>query len=369
MVSLGDLQVKIFADGADLADVAELSKNPLIRGFTTNPTLMRKANVRDYRRFALDALSIVSGRPISFEVFSDEFAEMERQALEIASWGDNVYVKIPVTNTRGEFSGPLIERLSASGVQVNVTAMMTASQVERVVGHLSDEASCFVSVFAGRVADTGRDPIPIMSKALGLLRSHPKIELIWASPRELLNIIAVVETALETTSPRVIDYSTEHRTDFLDIYLSGTCKFFLGDTSGIHTVPQALNVPVANANWIPLKFPMVGRLDLLIPKKLWSIEAKRFLTFREIVGSGIDEWIRSELYSEARIELVQNLPEEILALAREMNDRIDGTWVADSEDEELQERYRRLFPPGHNAHGSPSRIGAEFLRQNRELLE
>ena len=189
MVSLGDLQVKIFADGADLADVAELSKNPLIRGFTTNPTLMRKANVRDYRRFALDALSIVSGRPISFEVFSDEFAEMERQALEIASWGDNVYVKIPVTNTRGEFSGPLIERLSASGVQVNVTAMMTASQVERVVGHLSDEASCFVSVFAGRVADTGRDPIPIMSKALGLLRSHPKIELIWASPRELLNII------------------------------------------------------------------------------------------------------------------------------------------------------------------------------------
>ncbi len=189
MASIEDLKVKIFADGADLAHIAELSKNPQIKGFTTNPTLMRKAGVRDYRRFAEEALSIIGDRPISFEVFSDEFHEMEEQALEIASWGRNVYVKIPVTNTRGEFSGHLIERLSNSGIQVNVTAMMTFGQVERIVGHLSLETSSYVSVFAGRIADTGRDPIPIMTQVVGLLRSHPKVELIWASPRELLNVI------------------------------------------------------------------------------------------------------------------------------------------------------------------------------------
>ena len=188
MADVKDLKIKIFADGADLKDISRLAKNPLIRGFTTNPTLMRKANVSDYRAFALDVLSIVGDRPVSFEVFSDEFSEMEQQALEISTWGKNVYVKIPVTNTRGEFSGPLVKRLSHSGVQLNVTAILALHQVESVVACLSDETSSIVSVFAGRIADTGRDPVPIMARAVDLLRSCPQAQLIWASPRELLNI-------------------------------------------------------------------------------------------------------------------------------------------------------------------------------------
>lgn len=188
MPSLSELRVKLFADGADLPVVAELAAKPLIRGFTTNPTLMRQANVRDYKAFALEALKLVGGRPISFEVFADDFAQMEREAREIASWGTNVYVKIPVTNSLGECSGPLIRRLSAAGVQLNVTALLTCSQVARVVESLAEEATSFVSVFAGRIADTGRDPIPVMAEAVRLLRARPKAELIWASPRELLNV-------------------------------------------------------------------------------------------------------------------------------------------------------------------------------------
>lgn len=183
------LRVKIFADGADLASMAELARHPLIQGFTTNPTLMRKANVRDYREFARQVLNLISDRPVSFEVFSDEFAEMELQALEIASWSENVYVKIPVTNTRSESSGPLISRLSAAGVKVNVTAVMTTRQVEEIVECLAEPTAACVSVFAGRIADTGRDPIPIMREAVRLLRARPRAELIWASPRELLNIV------------------------------------------------------------------------------------------------------------------------------------------------------------------------------------
>lgn len=188
MLALTDLRVKIFADGAELHTISQLSRNPIIKGFTTNPTLMRKANIVDYREFALHVLSIVGDRPVSFEVFSDEFIEMERQALEIASWGKNVYVKIPITNTRGEFSGSLVQRLSAAGVQVNVTALLTSEQVQEIARCLSDEAASFVSVFAGRIADTGRDPVPIMAEAVEMLGSRPKAELIWASPRELLNI-------------------------------------------------------------------------------------------------------------------------------------------------------------------------------------
>ena len=188
MPDLSDLKVKIFADGADLKDIARLSQDPLIKGFTTNPTLMRKANVSSYRDFAVDLLAIVPDRPVSFEVFSDEFAEMEQQAHEVASWGNNIYVKVPVTNTRGEFSGPLVKRLSADGVQLNVTALMTAAQVEKVRDCLSNDTKSIVSVFAGRIADTGRDPMPIMARAVELLSSRPKAELIWASPRELLNI-------------------------------------------------------------------------------------------------------------------------------------------------------------------------------------
>lgn len=189
MTSLEGLTVKLFADGADLAGIARLAANPLIKGFTTNPTLMRKAGVRDYRAFAREMLAIIGGRPVSFEVFSDEFAEMERQALEIASWGDRIYVKIPVTNTLGEFSGPLITRLSAAGVKVNVTAVMTPAQVEAVAGCLAEGTPGCVSVFAGRIADTGRDPVPLMAEAVRILRARPKTELIWASPRELLNIV------------------------------------------------------------------------------------------------------------------------------------------------------------------------------------
>jgi transaldolase len=188
MARLEDLRVNIYADGADLAVITELARDPLIRGFTTNPTLMRKANVADYRAFALDVLRAVPDRPVSFEVFSDDFPEMERQAREIASWGENVYVKIPVTNTRGESSCGLIRRLSAAGVPVNVTALMTVRQVAEVTEVLSSRTPSFVSVFAGRVADTGRDPLPIMAESVALLRARPAARLIWASPRELLNV-------------------------------------------------------------------------------------------------------------------------------------------------------------------------------------
>jgi transaldolase len=182
------LKVKLFADGADLAGIKEMAANPAIKGFTTNPTLMRKAGVTDYKAFALQALDVVGGRSISFEVFADEFGEMEKQAREIASWGSNVYVKIPVTNTKGEFSGPLVERLSRAGVQLNVTAMMTLEQVKLVTERLDAATPAIISVFAGRIADTGRDPMPIMAEAVQVMKAKPKSELIWASPRELLNI-------------------------------------------------------------------------------------------------------------------------------------------------------------------------------------
>jgi transaldolase len=188
MSEIAKLKVKLFADGADLAGMREMAGNPVIKGFTTNPTLMRKAGVADYRSFALDVLKAIPDRPVSFEVFADDFPEMEKQAHEIASWGRNVNVKIPVTNTKGEFSGPLIERLSRAGVAVNVTAILTLEQVKRVTERLSPETPAIVSVFAGRIADTGRDPVPLMAEAVQVLRAKPKAELIWASPRELLNI-------------------------------------------------------------------------------------------------------------------------------------------------------------------------------------
>jgi transaldolase len=192
-VTTSSIKVKLFADGADLAGIREMASNPAIRGFTTNPTLMRKAGVSDYKMFALQALQAVNGLPISFEVFADEFGGMERQAHEIASWGKNIYVKIPVTNTKGEFSGPLVERLSRAGVQVNVTAVMTLDQVKRVTGRLAAETPAIISVFAGRIADTGRDPMPIMAEAVKIMKKKPKAELIWASPRELLNILQAGE--------------------------------------------------------------------------------------------------------------------------------------------------------------------------------
>ena len=188
MSDLKSLKVKLFADGADLAGIKEMASNPAIKGFTTNPTLMRKAGIADYKPFALQVLQAVGGRPISFEVFADDFDTMEKQALEIASWGKNVNVKIPVTNTKGEFCGPLVERLSRAGVQLNVTAVMTLDQVKRITDRLAADTPAIVSVFAGRIADTGRDPVPLMTKAVEILKSKPRAELIWASPRELLNI-------------------------------------------------------------------------------------------------------------------------------------------------------------------------------------
>ena len=183
-----NLKVKLFADGADIAGMKEMSANPLIQGFTTNPTLMRKAGITDYKAFARQVLSAIPDRPVSFEVFADEFGEMEAQAMEIASWGANVNVKIPVTNTKKQFSGTLIDRLSRSGVKVNVTAVMTLDQVERITEKLDPKTPAIVSVFAGRIADTGVDPMPIMKKSDHILKARPKAELIWASPRELLNV-------------------------------------------------------------------------------------------------------------------------------------------------------------------------------------
>ncbi|NVB78314.1 MAG: transaldolase [Kofleriaceae bacterium] len=188
MTAVADLKVKIFADGADVKGMVEMYGKPYIKGFTTNPTLMRKAGISDYRAFAREVLAAIPDRPISFEVFSDDFAEMERQAKEIASWGDNVNVKIPVTNSVGEPSYGLVHKLTHAGVKVNVTAVFTLEQVRDVVANLNFEVPAYVSVFAGRIADTGRDPMPHMAAALALVHQMPKAELIWASPRELLNI-------------------------------------------------------------------------------------------------------------------------------------------------------------------------------------
>lgn len=180
--------MKIFADGANLAEICTLYRNPLISGFTTNPTLMRKSNVTEYERFARDVLAAIPDRPVSFEVFSDEFEEMERQALKIASWGSNVFVKIPVTNTRGEPARSLICGLAGRGVQLNITAIMTMAQVAEVSRAMSACPAGYISVFAGRIADTGRDPVPMMRDAVKMLEDYERLQLIWASPREVLNV-------------------------------------------------------------------------------------------------------------------------------------------------------------------------------------
>ncbi len=188
MERVQQLRVKLFADGADFDGIVALAANPMIRGFTTNPTLARNAGVRNYEEFGRKVLAAVPDRPVSLEVFADDFAGMTRQARAIASWGKNVNVKIPVTNTNREFSGEVIRRLSAEGINVNVTAITTVNQVRRVADHLSPDAPAIVSVFAGRIADTGVDPVPMMAEAVKVLRQRPKAELLWASPRELLNI-------------------------------------------------------------------------------------------------------------------------------------------------------------------------------------
>ena len=196
-MEVNDLVVKIYADGAELQGIIEISKNPFVKGFTTNPTLMRKAGITDYKKFALEVLHAIPDRPISFEVFSDDFEEMYDQAIEIASWGDNVNIKVPVTNTKNEFAGNLITRLSDKGVFVNVTALMTLQQVNDVMNCLKGDAPAYISVFAGRIADTGRDPMPIMTEAAAISRQRPNTEIIWASPRELLNIFQANEAGVQ----------------------------------------------------------------------------------------------------------------------------------------------------------------------------
>jgi len=188
MSDVNGLRVKLFADGADKAGMLEMYRNPMIKGFTTNPTLMNKAGVSNYKAFAQDIVKAIPDRPISLEVFSDEFDEMEQQAQEISSWGENINIKIPVMNTRRQPSYDLVRRLSEAGVKLNVTALMTLEQVREVSAALAAAPHAYVSVFAGRIADTGCDPVPLMAAAVELLRPYHQLELIWASPRELLNV-------------------------------------------------------------------------------------------------------------------------------------------------------------------------------------
>lgn len=187
------LKVKLFADGADLATMLEMAKKSYIQGLTTNPTLMRKAGINNYRKFAKDVLAEIKVKPISFEVFSDDFNEMIAQGMEIASWGSNVNVKIPVTNSQGESTERVVQYLSDQGVTLNITAILTTEQVTKVIKCINPNSKAFISVFAGRVADTGRDPIPLMQGALEIMKAKTNTELIWASPRELLNVIQADE--------------------------------------------------------------------------------------------------------------------------------------------------------------------------------
>lgn len=210
--------------------MCELYRNPLIKGFTTNPTLMRQAGISDYERFAREVLESIPDRPISFEVFSDDFQEMEQQALKIASWGKNVFVKIPVTNTLGESSIPLICRLSQQGVQLNVTALMTLRQVEEVTHALKQCPAGYVSVFAGRIADTGRDPVPVMSDAVEILAGNDRLELIWASPREVLNVFQADSVGCHViTATKDILAKLKLAGKDLDVYSLETVKMFRDD--------------------------------------------------------------------------------------------------------------------------------------------
>ena len=230
MTSISDLRVKIFADGADLDDMLALSRRPFVRGFTTNPTLMHKAGVRDYEQFARSVLAAIPDRPISFEVLSDEFAEMETQARKIATWGSRVWVKIPITNTRAESSLDLVHRLSREGVRVNVTAVMAPGQIRAALDALQGGAPANLSVFAGRIADTGRDPVPLVKDALDLAAACPNVELIWASPREVLNIFQADAVGCHiVTVTRDILFKLESVGRDLDDFSLDTVKMFRRD--------------------------------------------------------------------------------------------------------------------------------------------
>jgi transaldolase len=224
------LTTKIYADGAELNGIVEMAKNPLIKGFTTNPTLMRKAGISDYKKFAKEVINAVPDRPISFEVFSDDFEEMYTQAMEIASWGTNVNIKVPVTNTENAFAGELIRKLSSQGIFVNVTALMTIVQVNKVMDCLQGDTPAYISVFAGRIADTGRDPMPIMHKAAEISKTRPGTEIIWASPRELFNIFQANEAGVQiiTVANDLLNKLSLVGKD-LDEYSLDTVKMFRND--------------------------------------------------------------------------------------------------------------------------------------------
>ena len=231
-MTVADLKIKLFADGADKSAMLALYRNPLIKGFTTNPTLMRKAGITDYEAFARDILCEIRDRPISLEVFADEFDEMERQARLIASWATNIYVKITVTNTRREPALDLIQRLSHDGICLNITALLTLDQVRDVAAALAGGAPSYVSVFAGRIADTGRDPVPLMAEAVDILSPHTGMELIWASPRELLNIFQAdsIGCHIITATPDVLQKLSLVGKD-LDEYSLDTVKMFYNDAA------------------------------------------------------------------------------------------------------------------------------------------
>ncbi len=224
------LNIKIFADGANKEGMLEMNAKPFIKGLTTNPTLMNKAGIRDYKSFALEILSEIKDKSISFEVFSDDFTDMERQAEEIASWGDNVYVKIPITNTKRETCYALVEKLASQKIKVNVTALMTVAQVRDVMTVLQPDVPSYISVFAGRIADTGRDPVPLMKEAVDLLKPSPSAELIWASPRELLNIFQAdsIGCHIITVTNDILKKLSQVGYD-LDEYSLDTVKMFYSD--------------------------------------------------------------------------------------------------------------------------------------------
>jgi len=239
------LKIKLFADGADLDSMLALYADPMIKGFTTNPTLMRKAGINDYEAFARRVLTAIPDRPVSFEVFADDLPTMAAQARVIASWGANVNVKIPATNTKGDSTGPIIATLSAEGVQLNVTAVFSLNQVRAVCDTLSPETPAIVSVFAGRVADTGRDPMPLMAEALKILASKPKAELLWASPRELLNIFQADEVGCHiiTATSDVLGKLKNVGKD-LDVFSLETVEMFYNDAQ---SAGYAIATPAENA--------------------------------------------------------------------------------------------------------------------------
>jgi len=228
--TVSDLKVKIFADGADKAAMLKLYANPMVSGFTTNPSLMRKAGVSDYAAFAKEILAAIPDRPISFEVFSDDFAEMAKQARVITTWGKNVYVKIPISNTQGQSSVPLVRELAAAGIKLNVTALMTVAQVDSVIPALAGGPAACISVFAGRIADTGRDPLQSMAEAVQHMKPYPNLELIWASPRELLNVFQADDIGCHiiTATPDIIGKLPLVGKD-LDEYSLDTVKMFRSD--------------------------------------------------------------------------------------------------------------------------------------------